>query len=790
VQFEKNIVCDGTEGFIILYTTPELELKEWRCVPNGWVFAAMNDVTKDLLGEFRSIFKCWSLYNSLATDQDREDFLDRLTFYNSSNVRETSTPYAEPGTGWWRLSDITGWSIPNLADVFISNLTSTTYASSASVVNSHIPLNGQLFLTDSFNRIVSVMPALSHLDDTSDVSTSLYLDLSDIDGVDLMGLKGNPKEDPRQDGPGKVNFIVESVDNDDSIIVYIKEEFSGKAWFTESSKSKQTKSFSLLTAIGPKPMKLDKDLENYIKDLIVTSSDVTYWTTIRDTSFDYTIQYYNKYNTDQALFILSTYTFLSCFPGLSPYLHMSSVPQESLQLTVRENDEALSMFMGVVGAGGAYLSLEDLDFTFNPITDMEDSTSMGLGSAVALDFEEKKHKAVKYTHTEYKYEVICSATPGGAGTNSIPYLLKQKYISTKTYQAGPFLLNMDSKFWVTPGAENDLTARDPQGVPVWIGPFDDPKRYAFSLSTMSALFDLFDRYSGDDAFYNSLCIFSKCGHYLNESDIVLAAICNDMSKDAPQAYKARYDEYIKTVHNWFDGMFLRLNGLQYSFAGSHTGLTDTLKSLADKQGESKMAEIYERLLPGTTIANLNDAGGNAYCKDMLHWIETHGLARIALNTGAAGSNDTLVPAYKARLESTVWTWVSGGAQHTRSIDHMTGNITTVETPVNGHPEYLYISPRYTQLSTIDGHTSNGSNIMLGTKVMEWDRLFDLKNLFTNRLLGQVILSVAKTVDYTDNPEAVSSGIGNALSDIAVRSLKLSVSGEGTISFGYNYLAYK
>jgi len=789
IVFEKTILCGNEERVIGLYTTPELELKEWRCVPNGWVFAARTDIDKDVIGEFRSIFKCLSAYNSLATDQDLEDFLDRLTLYSSSNVRESSTPYADPSTGWWSLSDITGWNIPGLANIFVQSLSSTTYISSASIINSYVPLMGQLFLSDGFNKVVSMIPSLSTISDgTENVATATYLDLRDVNSIDLMGSKGNPEEDPRADGPGKVSFLVESVDNDDSMITYIKEEFTGTVWFTEASKSKQTQSFSLLRDLGPAPIQIDPELEQFIKDLIVTTNQTTYWTEIRDISFDYNMSFFNEYNHDNALFILSTYSFVSCYPSVNPYLHMSSIPSKTIQLTVRENDAAISAFMGIVGASSISFSIANTEFNFNTIQGLENDNSgeLGSNSVVYRDFEDNQFNALKYSITEYKYRILCSATPGG--NDSVPYLLKQEYIETKNYQAGPFLLNMDSKFWVTPDAGSYLGARDPQGVRVWLGPFDDPKRYAFLLATIASLHDLFDQYGDQDAFHNTLCSYSMMGYLLKESDIVVAAICKELSYDAPQAYIRRYDEYISTVKNWFDGMMMRLSGLNYSFKGAHGGLTVALDSIAKKQG-TKVAEIYERLLPGTTIANLDDAAGGAYCKEMLRWIASNGIARLAFNTTAVPSNPKLVRPTDALLESTNYSWVADGAQHLKTINYITGDITTVETPVAGHPEYVYISPRYTQLSTITESGGGGSNLVVGTKVMDWARLFNLKNSFESKVLGRLILSVSKSVDYTDNPEAITGAISSALSDIAVRTLKLTVSGEGNVLFGYNYLAY-
>jgi hypothetical protein len=786
-------------SFYNVYTSPQLELKEWRCAPNGWVFAAKNRKKQDLIGEYNSIFKCLSMYNSLSTDQDKEDFLDKLVLYDSSKVRETESPYAGSG-GWWRLADMTGWRIPSLANIYVSTFTSTEWMSSIDLVNAMVPLMGQLFFMDAFSGIISMIKEIPTVSTgTRDISVSTYLDLREVDNIDLMGSKGDPTKDPREAGPGKTNFIVQDLDNEDVLSTSIIEEFTKVTWMIDSVKYKKTHGTGIWMELGRVPAKIEPSLDNYIRSLIVPTDQSSTWSYIINTSYDMSMKYYNLYSEDRIVNKTINYSFTSCHEGITPTTHMNPLPDKALQLTAQANSAAASAALAALGFGDACLTLDIIGF--QPTTLFKDSVGeqfdkTGLESQAALDLDESKIVAARYSVSEYNYTTLCSAT---SGENSIPYLFRQDAIITKSYQAGLFILNLDSKFWVTPGAGDDLGAVDPAGVRVWLGPFDNPKGYAYSLATIEVFKQVMDNYGADNQeMQKTMCLISFMGYMLKEGDIVIAAICDQLSLDAPQAYIRHYDEYFESVKNWFFGQFNRLSGLQYSFKGSHKGLSEGLNAMATKYGSARMKEIFERIMPGTKIEDLNDAAGRSYCRDMLSWIADNGVARVALfNDSGEGGRDGLVRATGPLLESVSTATISGGVKKIVMENRLTGDISVSETPVTGHPEYIYVSPRYVQLSTITNLEDDGtpvdfnsaiSNKILQTKVMEWERLFRLKELYAQHLLGKEIIIASETTNYTESPNGVGNAISSAMSNIGTRNFKLSVTGNCDFYFSSSYIA--
>ena len=781
-----------------IYTSPALELREWRCVPNGWVFSARNSPVKDLIGEYKSIFKCLSRYKSLITDQDVEDFLNTLALYDAHNIRETSSPYADDtSTGWWKLSDIIEWSIPSMADAHISSLTATSFSNQIGVINSYVPLINILFLPDAFNRVISIIDELSTIsEDSTNISISSYIDWTDVDNVDLLGSKGNPKKDPRTTGPGKVSFgVKETIDDDkDSILIEIEERFTHNVWFTDSSKSYQENTDYIWTLVGSRPLQIDSALDSYIRSLVVTTNLTDIWGKIINLMFDKSLAYFELFIDDIAIKRITNYTFNSCFPGISPLTHMSPLINRNLHATVISNDNVVQNFLGEIGYTTAYIDPSVFTFEQNAIaglTSVDDTgtNKIASDSSTWSEFNSAQYRMAKYSKTNYEYEVLCSGT--SAESDEVPYLFRQKKVINKNYQAGPFILDLDSRFWLVPGAEKDLNAVDNTGRKVWLGPFDNQKAYAYGLSTMSILYELYNEYSGSEDLYETLCLVSFMGYFLKESDIVIAAICDELQQDSPQAYQRHFDEYFSTVNEWFMGQWTRLNGLRHTIAGSHKGLTTALNAISKKYGDSKMTEIFERILPGTKIEDLHDGAGRSYCLDMLRWINQHGAIRLAMFSPDDTTDAGFVRQTAPLLESTVISSINNGQREVKTINEITKDISLVQTPVSGHPEYVYIPPRYVQLSTLTGAgtATSISNKILQTKVMDWSRLSMLKEKCQSLLVGKKILMVSSTIDYSDNATMVPTVIADALSTITVRNCKLSISGDCNLLISTNYLAY-
>jgi len=792
--FNKSVtMSDGGIRTYRLVTTPELLLFDWRCVSNGWIFNARNELSKDILGEYASIFQCAAEYKATKLNTDITEFLETLILYDESHTRKTSSPYATSSSLWWRLADIVDWALPDLANVYVTSLGLKERTSSVAVVKSHVPLVNQLFWLDGFNETVSMLPHdLPRLSTgTSNVSISPYLDLTDLDTIDILGNKGDPAGDLREDGVGGIYFLIENsgeVDSDDldtPFSTYLRDRSSASVWFTDSSRRKSSQILALYNNIGSAPLKMDPRTETFIRDLLVLDNWAHIYGDIINTSFDYNIEYYNVYSAGQNLQENVSYSFNACHPDINPFTHVTPLISQTAQFTVRSRDLVTEALMAALGQSNT-VTTEQVGYTAPTYSWLEDNEKiegeegLGVESALYRNFNEAEFTSCKANITTYNTKVDCS----GEG---IPYLFTRTQTETVNYQVGIFLLNLNSMFWVTPDGGTNIAATDPNGTRIWVGPYDNPKGYAMAVPTILTLYKLYSEHQGDPL-YEALCIYSKQQMFMKEADIVVAAMCNSLSKSSPWEYQNDFEQYYKTVKNWFDGQFMRLNGLQYSYSGSHPGLSAAFNALAEKQGEAKIDKIMKRLFPGSNIADAKDAAGGAYCKDLLRWITENGLVRMAYGV-EAGSGDSLIKFCEPLKESKATTTFTGGSVKTTNTNLISGNISIQEVPAAGHPELVYIPPRYVQVSTIDREEETGStHRVLATKVLRWDTATALKEAYEQRLLGKNIVMMNTSTDYGDSAMGLSSELGNCMSDITIRTFKISVSGEGTVMLSKSQLA--
>lgn len=769
--------CGVREGAyeLVLAHTPTLTLQSWSCLPIGWGFSASNaENLPRVSGEYKSIFRCYVMQNTLATETSVEEFLRRLAMFTTSQIRLTSSPYAKPG--WWKLSDIVaGWSIPSVADVYIESLQAVGSPLEYQIVNQYVPFAGILFSVDAMTKVVSHV-RLPQVDveslHGSQVSVRLLADYSMYTTTDLNGLKGSPLDDPRTEGPGHMEYEIETTDNGDVQKTSIVESFSRKNWADYAMCSRSTHTFHLLDKLGPRPMHIGDDLIDYLSKLIINLSDISEYRRVADTTFENDIEFFNAYSEAQTLSVTDRYVFNRFHPDVSPYTHTSPLVLASVLAEAKGHDVVGTMVANKLGVSGTLSS--DLFLSDDSALDLV-SGSPEDAEAVRSRFDGSEYMSCRYTTTCHDVDDLCYG-------DGLPYTFHRKQTVSNTYQAGLFLLNLNSLFWITPDAGYNLGATDPQGRRVWIGPMDDPTGYAFAASTIASLNDLLAD-DASDTIMHALCVFSSLGYLMRESDIVLAAIADELSIDSPQQYLESYDRYISFGKNWFAGTFSRMQGLQYSFFGRHKGLQSALSLVAERHGVDKVGPIYERLLPGTKIENLNDASGGAYCVDMLKWIVDNGLARVA---GLEGGG-SLVRTTDPLCEKTVIETIHDGVREVYSRNNITGDSNVDRTPISGHPEYQYISPTYTQLTTLTGASPSGSgggHFISQVKVLDWDRLSNLQRLLANEIIGKKLYTVAMIEDMTDAPENIPYRIADLLGDPTIRQVKLLVESETSIGIQY------
>ena len=804
-----TVVFDTGNGGKI--TINNIVLYSWQCTPSGWAFSGKTDIEKDLIGEYLSIFECLAQFKSESADLTLSEYLESLITYDESHTRKTSSPYAVENTGWWRLNEIVSdWAIPSLANSYISSLSMIEYTSSVNVINSFTPLINQLFFTDAFTKSVSMIPKdlVKVAIGDQDITVSDFLDLRTISSVDLTGNKGNPTSDPRENGVGGLALEVRhtgDLTGDPVTSPYnteLVDKWTNGTWITDSNRQNNYQRLSLYGNLGSKPTILPDDIRSWIKDLVVPESHTSIYDDIVDNAFELNIEYFDRYNVTQDLFKTVSHTFIKSHQAVSPFLHSSSLPVENVQIVTRSEDKILEGLIGDIGISKILMDLESLGYTppeYPWLEEIEDP-EIGIQAPLHESFNNSNFLSAKVSNTVYTLEPICEASNNDisdeSDSDTVPYLFERSQNEVTTSQAGPFLLNLDSMFWVTPGAELDVGALDPRGTRVWIGPFDDPKKYAMLVPTILTLYRLFKDHGTGEEIHESLCIFAKHGNLLKEADIVIAAICDELSKDPPLEYVRRFDEYYNTVNNWFDGQFARMNGLQYSYAGSHSGLGEAIAALAEKQGVSNIDSILERILPGSRVADAQDRAGGAYCKDMTKWMAEHGIIRMAYGVDkepeACEEDDpdceeqdydrNLVRFTDPLIESRTVTRFSPGMIRTENYN-IRGDVSVQEVPVDGHPELVFIPPRYIQISTIESGEDDKeleSHQILPTKVMRWNTLYTLRDEYIERLLGKRIMTANKNIDYSDDSTALPTHLADCFSDITIRNFKLTVAPDCTV----------
>lgn len=784
----------------ILAETPTLRLEAWSCIPIGWSFSATNShELPRVLGEYRSIFGCEIREQALSTDNDITDFIKRLVLFSTSKIRETTSPYALSHTGWWRLSDVVnGWSIPDLANVYIESLQAVSAPFEYQIVNKYVPLANILFNVDAISKVVSIanLPDIE-IARFQEVQRSIKLlaDYTIYDSADFNGLKGYPHEDPRESGPGFVTYEIDYENGDSVKKISLVDKLTRRTWFDDSMCSTSIHVLHLLEKLGPQPIRLDDKLIEYMSKLVISVTETSKFYDIIDTAFKNDLEFFEAYNTDKAISETDRYVFNTIHPDVTPYTHRSPLLKESTMIDAKGNDVVVEKLCSKLGLPPATLKLSVLGIELsNSINDLEQyapvhiapehAADLGKDSPVAKWFEEQRYTSCRYTVATSYINELCEAS-----RPNIPYTFEHNVTITMIYQAGPFVLNLNSLFWITPDAADNLAALDPQGTRVWLGPMDDPTTYAFMAVAMSTLYELLRKDPTDDML-KSICVFSSLGYLFRESDIVLAAIADELSLESPQEYLESYDQYITYCKRWFAGTFARLQGLQYSFYGRHKGMEAALSLIAERHGKEKMESIYERLFPGTKIENLGDSSGGAYCLDMLHWILDNGLVRMAGVRDPSEGSDTENPFVRYTYplcEQKIYEETKDGVKTVFTQNLITGDGNMNRTPVAGHPEYKYIAPNFVQLSTLkesSDREDNSGHFMSQTSVMDWDRLFTLKSLFESKILGKKIYTIAVIEDMTDAPDNTLTRIAELLSDPTVKQVKLIVESENSIALQY------
>lgn len=793
----RSAVKSANGGITInkIIASPTLKLYDWRCTPTGWIYGATNDIQENLLGEYVSTFKCLSEYKSLVLNLDIEEILDTLTMYNSSKVRITNTPYASlTDNSWWKLSDITNWTLPALADGCVASLSLTEYTSDVQVIRSLVPLVDQLFFMDAFTQTVSLINKFPVVTTgTSGLSVSSYLDLRTVSEVDLIGGKGDPLLDPRTDSTDKLVFELIQTDDGISSSISLVEKFSGSVWLNISNSSIKkhvNKIFSLLI----KPVEVPKTFQTYMEKVFLKKEEAKTYSRVALECYKVSGLYYTAYMASKQELTRKSYNFNVCAQGINPYAHVSPLITDTVSIEVEVENEILNLLDQHIDTQ-TQITLKSLGFNLPSVNIW--GTNNNINETTEEEFDYGNYKAIKVSHTYHDTTIYCSSQT--SDESSIPYLFYRPNRITFNYQAGLFLLNLNSLFWVTPHAETDLGAVDPNGVRVWLGYFDAPDNFGMMATGIVALKNLMEE--GTDP--KVICVFVKDQYLMKESDIMVAAICDELSEESPQAYSRGYDIYYKSAKQWADGHLRNLSGLNYSYRNAHPGLAETIALLAEKHGEKTIEKILERVLPGTKIADVKDAASNSYCLDMLKWIEDYGLYRIS----GHAEPEPLTPEEEAKkkkpavplgsktnirvpplLESVNTVRYHNGIMQTKHENRLTGDIDTTEVPTQNRQEWVYLAPRYSQLSTIERTPDPVSTKVISTKVMDWDQLYTLKTLYQNKLLGKNIVVANYDIDFSDNHGGAKSEITSCMSDISVRNIRLTVSGEGLISVGYSQLS--
>jgi len=804
----------GNMTTVNLVTASSLRLFDWRCTPQGWIFAAKNDPQEDIAGEYTSMFECRSVYESLMQDMSQDEYLKNLVTYSTTKIRLTSSPYAEPNKGWWVLSDIVDWTIPTLADTYIASLQLFEFTTKSDIVSAFVPLINQLFWSDAFSHTVSEIPELEVIDpDVSNVSISLYLDLTDIKVVDLLGSYGDPMEDPRIDGVGSVKFEVHHSDDTSQASVdkvpfstEVREEISTNVWMVDSSRTIETSFISLMKDINEAPTMIPPELKAYVEDAIVPNSMTSDYGNVITTAYDYNIKYFKVFSENFELNRVGTYSFMDVHPDVNPVRHSNNIPPHSLSLQVYITDlVGEELVSDLVLGNDAKVYPETFGYTPRQYDWTEDiiigaSSGIGTDSPLYLAIKEELiYRSGRAIRRTIDLNHRCSGNVGNAGTSnfSIPYLFERPLEKTEVIQAGIFVLNLDCAFWLSSASPQDMHATDPMGQQVWIGPHDgDYRRYALTLPTMLTILELFNDSGNIESTIEALITVAKQQYVMMESDVVVGAIMSGLQKEHPFKYGGQFTKYFQTVKQWFDGTIMRFNSLGYTYDGGHPGLRSAIHMLSEKHGEPLVAPILEDLMPGAKIADMasSDNGGHVHAKKALEWIHKNGCVRLAYGIDSKvslGKYAKYVKLVDPVVQSTSYTYYRKGSIKQQQINPYTRDRQESEETVDGYPNMVWISPRYVQLSTIDRASSGYSaatHRAISTRVMDWTTLFELKNLYNSKLGGRLIIFADKEVDFSGNVESVGSEIAECFSDVAIRAFRLSVSGEGTVMVSTTKLA--
>jgi len=497
VDLAGVMVTSSIRGNVVRVTS-------WVCTPIGYQFAGEKIVPVEMGGAVGTVFTCYAQYlTSIGLSVGVQ------TGISESQLVYGTSPHPNVDHGWLSLSDAINrlcgenWAIPAVTDVPIDSMVLNGYENSSVVIGSLVAGANKVYVVDGFEQIVSLIPPPGRVPNTA---TSITYGTHFGSTIVVNGGTADPTADPRSHGPAvrraKIKSITgltigrsrDSYDRPVSLGLFsgktpnastegVYLDGSNSPWAILSTISNS----EWVRAWGPKSMAAGTPIASTLPSTILSSLFQG-----GDAATQATIKYYNDVLTAliplytewfaATAFTQTSYTFKNLYPLNDPIVHQGPIIDEEFSLTIINNDFYNGMMVNIDGENRNF-EPQWPQFDYKGLTESSGNKITG-GSTNRVPEPSEVKGLITSSKKIFEYETLCRGT---TSIGSFPYLFKRLKEISIDYRISPVVLNLNSEFWNTPDANNNIFAVDSRGQRVWIFPHDNMEVFCRNLAIIKVL---------------------------------------------------------------------------------------------------------------------------------------------------------------------------------------------------------------------------------------------------------------------------------------------------------------
>jgi len=784
VDLAGVMVTSSIRGNVVRVTS-------WVCTPIGYQFAGEKIVPVEMGGAVGTVFTCYAQYlTSIGLSVGVQ------TGISESQLVYGTSPHPNVDHGWLSLSGAIdrlcgeNWAIPAVTDVPIDSMVLNGYENSSVVIGSLVAGANKVYVVDGFEQIVSLISTPGEVPDSA---TSITYGTHFGSSIVVNGGSADPTADPRPNGPlikeAEIKSITEPVivcGGDGYCEPVSLSLFSGKTPIasTEGVYLKGSNSpWAILSTIsnsewirswGPKSMAAGTPIASTLPSTILSSLFQG-----GDAATQATIKYYNDvltaliplYNEWFAAtaFTQTSYTFKNLHPLNDPLIHQGPIIDEEFSLTIINNDFYNGMMTDIDGRHHDFEPQWPL-FTYNGLTISSGKRITGDIVNELPEVSETKG-LITCSRKIFKYETLCNGT---TSLGDFPYLFKRLKEISIDYRISPVVLNLNSEFWNTPDANNNIFAVDSRGQRVWIFPHDNVEVFCRNLAIVKILTKWWEKATDADIAHILSVVM-----LLKNNITTLFYLSNMVNVSLDTAAIDQWRRFLNEMSQWVPDPLSQL--INTASAVSCQSSSTEAAAIAYKVMRARFPDLAKKMKKKAPYLddslNYDNAEADSdkiyyhkILKKAITWVFDYGGIRNISGFPIPISKTTIT--YSVNSRTTVKENLITGDRHSseESFSSEGGSL-------------LYMPPATVRASTATTLMGSGATSSESTRISDWDHLATFKgsmSAYQNKRM--VFYSVEENFD---TPREGYAKVITLLDKKDARNIRFNVQqgGRSTVSYG-------